>query len=403
MSNTSDIGPGSAGVNPNSSIYEVSAPSTDTRPVKQATGFSSQDTISTAQAAELLAGLMINAHIPALQPPSDSNLSSSLSGQIIDGGSFLLATAKRYQDICTSVTTAWVAQIQKEAKEYNREINDPVNLAKKEDDRASRLGLSDSVQGAVASMQQNHDVDTLSFVTSSLLVSATGVAVTVGVVDVASTSMVAVTPQINQVNSLWSQASAAIPNSMRAELGMIGAWAMGAAFANTFVENVAKSSVKGGGAPDQKSAAKTYAEGVLQLAGSNQLNNAIMALLTAKTEKNQPLTPERKAQMAATVKVILLASALAATYKASTGWITGQEFRDLLSGKMTPKTPLETQLVNALNTQLAQMDLAEKDKVVGSLSRWINTNPDMDELLDAGKSYDSVTIGTKAQQEGLKT
>lgn len=384
MADTSDIGgsfgqiSGSQGVTPTGPISPSQGP--------KKTGFSSQDSMSTADIAAALAMMWtMNAESPVLVPPSEG---SNKVGAV-DGYAFVMSMCSKYHEICMHVLDAWAENIKAQVEAAKQLEKSPSHVAKVERERAIRLGLVQNVKDYAEQLKIDKNDGMLQSVASALVITGafTGLLVK-SVVDVASTPLVGITPQIDFSVNFASQALAPIAEDFRAQLGLIGAWAMGTMATYSILEATGE---KPGKQIDDKTLANKYASKIISLLNSDQLNNFIMALLVNRTENGQPLSNERKAELSAVLKLILLASALAAIYKSKTGKITGEEFLELSDGtSMKPEEGIEAQLVQAIKMQFKDMDEDTKTKVLNALARYMDTDPKLAKLFNVGTTFDNV-------------
>lgn len=100
---------------------------------------------------------------------------------------------------------------------------------------------------------------------------------------------------------------------------------------------------------------------------------------------------KREEQLIAIVKIILLATAAAALYKAETGWITPQELYDLLDGKINlPPGDRRVTLINAFKAQLALLDPPEQQKIIDILMTYIESNPEVTHMTQPSKVFEFI-------------
>jgi hypothetical protein len=384
MADTSDIGGSFSQIGGSSGIIPQGPVTTTTGP--KITGFSSQDSLSASElAASLTLMWTMNAQTPVLSPPSEVNKIQST-----DGYSGILSLTGKFHEIAMNVLDSWNDSIKKQAEEAKQAEKSPSHLAKLDNERRNRLGLIQTVKTYADQLKLDHNQAMLGSLTSALVITGAFVGVAASsVVNVASTLLVAVTPQINFAVDYSKQAVSGIGDDFRAQLGLLGAWAMGTLIHYSTVETLADKI--DGKSVDEKVLADKYATKVLQLINSNQLNQFISGMLANRTDdKGQPISEERREQLSAILKLVLLSSALAAVYKSKTGKITDQEFLDLATGKMKPEDGVEQQLVSAIKEQLEAMLPDEKSKVLDALATYMDSDPKLKSFLDVGKTFDSV-------------
>ncbi len=373
MPDATDIGGGFSQVGGTGGVFPTI--STGDTPATQSVGFTSQDTISNASIdAAAMMQFMTTAQYPILMIPSTD----------VSADRIVLEASAKYHEIASAVLDAWSDSIKKLADDRIKQEKDPDYIAKLKDETDERLGLLDHLKNHISAYQKdiqfdnNNNVDTLSFVTSSLIITAAGIGVGVGVVDVASTSQVAVTPQIDSLGALATQTVGMFPGDMRAELGLIGTLMMTGAF---YAANADQIADKQAGKPvDQMTLASRYANKILNLVGSDQLESMIKDVLGDRYD----------ASSSAMVKVVMLTSSLAALYKADAQWITGQELTDLIKGNMAPANKLEQQVVQSILAELSKMSDDQQNTVLTALGRYMDSNPKFESFFDIGNMLDQV-------------
>lgn len=353
-------------------------------------GYSEHDVISSAALEQAMIAYMIrSADVPVLDP---STFDAGISGLSGAESRFAMMQMESLHRITMSMLDAWSDNITAIAERTRREDSNPIHLAKVEEARRDRLGIVESFRSAVDNISQGENPNALALVATSLVITAGFTGYNAGVTDVVSTNMVSFTPQVDEMSGVFSQQAGLMQGDMRGELSMLGALMVNLAVRYTEIEgmNVAK-------ATDPRLAASSYADKILKIVNSDQIGTFLMALLVSKGESGQQISPERAAQLSATVKTILLATALAALYKATYGGMTPQEFKDLMTGKMAPKTEQETLLVSSLSENLAAMDPTEKANLIDGLAIWASSAK---LSLEPGKAF---TAFLGSQQAPLDT
>lgn len=353
----------------------------------QSVGFTDHDTISSASIdAAMMMQFVSSAQYPILvMPSSDQGNVGSISPELV-----VLRASAKFHEIATAVLDAWSESIKKMADERLKKEKDPDTIAKINDERQQRLGLVEGFKTFYAKeveRDNNNNIDTLSFVTSSIVLTGAGAVIGAGVVDVASTSMVAVTPQVESLGSLAAQTVGMFPGDSRAELGLLGALMMNGAFYAANADQIADK--QGGKVVDDKTLAANYASKILKLVNGDQLESMIRGVLGDRYD----------ASNSAMVKCVMLSSALAAMYKAEAKWITGQEFTDLVKGNMEPKSALEAQLVQTMLAELSKMGPQQQETVLAALGRYMDSNPKFESFFDIGKMLDKVAENIEAPPE----
>jgi len=389
MADASDIGgafgqvAGSGGVIP-------SFGTADAAPGAIKKGYSEQDVISSAALEQAMMAYMIrSADVPVLDPSAFDSSVSAVSGA---ESRFAMMQMESLHRITMSMLDAWSDNITEIAERTRREDSNPIHLAKVEEARRDRLGIVESFRSAVDNISKSENPNALALVATSLVITAGFTGYNAGVTDVVSTNMVSFTPQVDEMSGVFSQQAGLMQGDMRAELSMFGALMVNLAVRYTEIEgmNTSKST-------DPRLAASSYADKILKIVNSDQIGTFLMALLVSKGESSQQISPERAAQLSATVKTILLSTALAALYKATYGGMTPQEFKDLMTGKMAPKTEQESLLVSSLRQNLAAMDPSEKESLIDGLANWASSAK---LSLEPGKAF---TAFLSRQQTPLDT
>lgn len=385
---------------PNGTTPAGPAPTTS---APKKTGFSNKDSISAAELAASLSMMMgLNAQTPMIPPPSDNNVQSV--GSSSANSAFILRMGDQYYKTCTNILDAWSKSLDQQAEETRAAEKSPAKLAKAEALKKENLGLLDSVRGYADQLRSDNNTQALGTLTSSLMTVGAFIGVaTLGVLDASSKMISAVTPQVNFAVSLVTQATSSLAEDFRAQLGLIGALSMGTIINYSTVETIYEK--LSGKSVDERVLAEKFGLKTIQLINSNQLNLFIEGMLANKTENGKPLTTERKEELAAALKLIMLASALAAVYKAKTGKITDQEFLDLAlaRGNMKPEGEIEKQLVSLIKDQIALMSPTEKFKILNALGSYMDSDPKLKSLFDVGNAFDDVNETLSIGPEISKT
>lgn len=381
MGNPSDITGSFGGIGAPVGVTPVKPATSVNAPKK--TGYSSNDSLVSAEMAAL--AMMWSMNVPILPPPDQSK-------------SMQLGISK----IASQVLDSWTESLKKQAEERKTRENSPAFLAENEAKRSKDSGVIKSVRDYLLQLKESGDNAMLGTLTNALVISGlfTGVLVQ-SAVDVASTNLVSVTPQINFAADFATQGLLPISEDFRAQLGLIGAWAMGTLITYSTFEAVTEK--QSGKAVDERALADKYANKILSLLKSDHLNNFIMAMLVHRTEKGEPLSEERKAELSASLKLVLLSSALAAVYKSKTGKITGEEFLDLCSGKLKAETGEEANLVSAIQDQLKGMSSLEKLHMLNALSDYMDSDPKLSSFFNIGETFDKVNETLSLPPDAVKT
>ncbi len=140
---------------------------------------------------------------------------------------------------------------------------------------------------------------------------------------------------------------------------------------------------------------KQYVAKIVELVTGNTLDLMIMGAIGA-----EKLSEERKQELVGTLKVTLLTTALVALYKQKTGWITGEEYRAMIEGKMAfDEGSLESSIIRSIQSILGTLSPNEREKVLNGLTGYADSNPDMEDLLAASNSFKSVLARPPPQDQ----
>ncbi len=233
--------------------------------------------------------------------------------------------------------------------------------------------------------------DAVPFIAASFVISSTFIGDYMNIVDIASTDMVAVNPVQDAAKNVLEL----VPQNFHEQITLsINFFAMGLmAYSNA---EAIGNQQQGGQETASREAVLAFANNVIDKVSSNEINYFLMALLVSNTEKGQ-LTPQDVQHLARVVKAAMLAVALAALYKFEAGEITDQEFKDLLAGKMEPRTEEERQLVELLNNIYSEgieaNDGQYEDQwksVMDNLISFIMSKPSVEDLINPTKVWSQV-------------
>lgn len=225
-----------------------------------------------------------------------------------------------------------------------------------------------------------------SFMVASFVITSAFIGDYMNIVDVASTDMVAVNPIQDAVNNV-----SIIPPNFQDSMNLtINLFVVGALYSSG-VELVPK--IKGGDSKELDfEAAKAYASEVADKVEGNEINYFLMALLVNSTEEGAPITNERLNQLAAIVKVMMIAVALALLYKVEAGWLKGEDFRALVQGELEPRSEEEARLVGLLRELQDSGVLSEEtwDNLMEGLTSFFDSNPKVEDMLNPARVYAAV-------------
>jgi hypothetical protein len=139
--------------------------------------------------------------------------------------------------------------------------------------------------------------------------------------------------------------------------------------------------------------ARTYSRNLMKLLNSEAFGNFVKTSVVGKMEGANLLTEERKEQLLAIVKIVMLAGAIALYYKVETGGISGQEFAAMLLPKedkkrmVLPEGDIRIALVLMLQAQLELLSPEEGERLKAALIQYMDTSPDFDAMLKPGHLF----------------
>ncbi len=227
------------------------------------------------------------------------------------------------------------------------------------------------------------------FMAASFVICSSFIGDYMNIVDVASTNMVAVNP----VQNAAAEILPLVPQSVQEQVTLaINFFAVGLInFANA--EAIGHQLKSGGEPPTSREAVLAFANSVIDKVNSNEVNYFLMALLVNNVQKGE-ITPGDVSHLTRVVKVAMIAVALAALYKFEAGEMSGQEFADLLAGKMKPRSDEEKELVKLLQ-EIYGEGVASQDgeyesqwgSVLDGLVSFILSKPSVEDLTDQSQIW----------------
>lgn len=259
---------------------------------------------------------------------------------------------------------------------------------------AAKGAWTDLIDATSSSISNYRDdlPEAASFMAASFVICSSFIGDYMNIVDVASTNMVAVNP----VQNAAAEILPLVPQSVQEQVTLaINFFAVGLInFANA--ETIGNQLKSGGEPPTSREAVLSFANGVINKVQSNEVNYFLMALLVSNVEKGE-ITPGDVNHLTRVVKVAMIAVALAALYKFEAGEISGQEFAELLSGKMVPRTEEERELVKLLQ-EIYGEGVASQDgeyesqwgSVLDGLVSFILSKPSVEDLTDQTQIWQRV-------------
>jgi len=412
-------------------------------------------TVSTISKSEQEAQSVIyNSALPTLIPPTvdlgnfsdfyGSN-SSTLSISGTDAGlQFAMATEKKNHDIIMKILDGWLDNIQQMKKDYEDKINSPQYqqwLKTQSADYTATLNLTNAVQATpeyqswvLSQMNLNplqvpafshnealnagiinsldnyvkniNPADSTNVITAGFVVASAILAA--GVVGNPIVDPVQSNLPVDPLQSQWAAVSQMVPSNMAAELGLIGSLFMVGVIYQATASNIAENAGTGD-KPHKLDFAKEFAEKMLTLTGSPQFNLFVQGALVNKMNGSEALTDARRAELSSMVKIVLLATALAAYFKIEAGKNSEQEFLSMIRGDpalgdiVFPEGDVRAKLVQAIRNQLNNLtDPAERTRILEALGEYIGTDPKIDSLIDPQAVFTGLLDTTPYAERVLK-
>jgi hypothetical protein len=310
---------------------------------------------------------MLSAQVPVLAPPQEviSASGDAVVGINADKIAFQIASSKH--EIISQMLDNWIKSIQEQAERNKRD-----------DEKRVIDGLS------IAYHTYNHEVNmktdpNFPIFAVGLIIAGTGIYQSLAPV----VNNLGV--EFNPVIDMYKQAVVPVMGDMRAELGLIGAlYASGLQYFT-----VAQIAAEGGAKkPNELEFAKGYAENVVKLIGDASFNAYVMALVTQGTAKGESLSDERVKELAAMVKLVLLASALAMLYKAEAGKMTSLEFAAMINGEIQfAQGDIRAILIALIRDQLQLLSPSIRARIWTSLLEYFDSDPKIEALGDPAKVF----------------
>lgn len=343
-------------------------------------GLSTESTIEKSSEEEEVKGA--DASIPAIPIPhqiiqyfnQDDHKANIRAGRLAD-----LALS----GIVSNMLDAWNDSIKELEVKRKAELFHPTpsEIRKSEERRAVSQFID-----AVRSVNPAQDTVFGALVVGTLFIATGGGARDAMMIDTLSTSMVGVNPTSNAAPPINLFVS-----DMRAELGLLGAALMQGAMAVANSQTLFKLD---GAKKEEALSAKNYAEQILTTVSSAQLTSLVSAIVTQNSDPSKPVDQALVKLLTDQIKLILLSSALVALYKSTkeggTGWITHEEFLNLLAGNTAgPHKELMDKLVTQMNAIFSTMTgngLSTK----ALLAAFYDSNPDLSVLTNPTKLFEKL-------------
>ena len=384
-----------------------------------------RDSISASDQMAALMYLMFLPQFPQLIPP-DNQVIQMTQFEVAKQAllSFVSQMYKTLSTIIQRIGDAWSRSIKEQAK--NNEKTSEINQKSEEDrklqdlhslinqqandtggvstsiatERSLRATLSEGLTEYTAKVKGGNPAAQANFpfVSASFMIAASFFKDFVsGVGSLVNTSFDAV----NSIRGAFASYDNSIPGNMSAELGLIGAmFGVGATYQAQIDSIIEKAPAR----PKNADFARNYALKILQIVDNKSLDSFISTLIDKKIQGGAIITNPGKEQFTAMVKTVLLSVSLALLYKlgmsdnlGGTHWIRGPEFVGMLEGNIPVRAGQpEAQLIEQIKTQLQVLPGGNaknpglREKFSSSVIAYMDSNPDVDSLLDVGKVLEDV-------------
>jgi len=321
--------------------------------------------------------------VTSVQQSSSSNVGYAAFDSMLSAQFSMEIAAKQHQ-IVSNMLDSWANDLQKEAQRRIDELFSPSFRAWQELNTVSPTELTQPSPSLITSMAIGLTAGTI----------ATGAAI-----GIASLPATASTVGASSFLSDWSVLVSIIPNGQRAEVGFVGALFTAFMINVSALENLANSEEA---KPEDLAFAKLYATNLMSKL--HQIDLLMQNALAGKLDQGAPITEQKVQELTAFLKSVLLCVALAQIYKAETGWITGQEFKDMLNGQMTIDDPIKQQLISMINTQLAILEPKQREKLLNTLGSYFDRipKPTFEEMLDTNHVLGEVSDRSQTPQATIQ-
>lgn len=342
-----------------------------------------QNNSSLATSVQASMAIPINSAIPILTPPIQPSDDPAFKNKIPT--QFSIAIASQQNKIISDMLDSWADDLEIEAQRIRDELFSPSFRAWQEWNALPEESKSDA---------------TIPIMPISIILGTIALGATISI-----TSLPAAAAVVETTSFLgdWSVLISIIPNNYRAETGIVGS--LFTAFMVNFSALQTLSETKEGEKPEDLAFARTYAINLMSKLG--YIDRLMQNALANKMEDGVPISTQKKREIAAFLKSVLLCVALALIYKGETGWITGQEFTDMLD----PSTeiakniddPVKQQLVDMINAQLAILDVKQRENLLSALGKYFDQipKPTFTQMLDANHILGEIFSKAKTPIEHL--
>lgn len=322
------------------------------------------DELSQAEQVMVLQYLL-SAQSPQLTPPSSvdaGNNSSAISS--ISALQTVASLDSKNHEIISGILDAWLDGIKQIADA--QKADDIKKQQEKTELNRQIQGLS-NVNTAYRASENYASDPNFNGITLGIIITGTGITEAM-MVDSAGAG-------VNPVQDIANRTIAPLSNDLSM---LIPVFCMCAVYQASLQ---VVSEVSNSEEPKNLDFANKFAQNIMGLIGSANFNSFLSVLITANVADGAPVGADRMNQLMASLKLVLLSSALALVYIAEAGKMTDVEFQAMLSGKMTfPEGDIKGKLLASIQVQLAAMAPSDKAMILSALSSFFNSNPSLDAL-----------------------
>lgn len=375
----------------------------DTEPVGPQPGSQQQQIEDQVQASDDIAALMYMMAAQSPSPYAPSNNNNFDPNTPMTKEEVLLSISKRYNDLQSEVVQnildSWLKQIEESAQRTREWLQSPAYQVWLETKFPNvnpqfiqqQMEVQNSIRNAniysaeaIRSSTQTGSVpgELAAIALGGLLIG--GGAITIPVSASVGVGMTGAGAGMGIVRSV------AANESLAAQLGYIGGFLMAGIGAKSSIN-----AIFGGvanGRFDNVGLAREFSSRVLNMVTQRGFEEHILNRIAGQLPKDAGLNEN---QMVATIKILMLANGIAAMKKAEEGWIgpkmgelflSGGKGLDLGDGSVLGK------LYSEMATQLQRLSPQQREKIVGALEEYLETEPDVQSLTDINSTYAAVAL-----------
>jgi hypothetical protein len=375
----------------------------DTQSIESQPGSQQQQIEDQVQASDDIAALMymMAAQSPSPYAPNSNN--STDPNLSLSKDEVLLIVAKRYNDLQSEVVQnildSWLKQIEESAQRTREWLQSPgyqtwleskfpnlnpqIIQQQMEIQNAIKNANIYSAEAIRSSAQApNIPGELAAIALGGLLIG--GGAIAMPVSTSVGVGMTGVGTGMGVVRSVVAK------EALAAQLGYIGGFLLAGIGARSSIN-----ALFGGvasGKFDNVSLAREFSSRILNMVTQRGFEEHILNRIVSQLPKDVSLNEN---QMVATIKILMLANGIASLKKAEEGWIgpkmgelflSGGKGLDLGDGSVLGK------LYGEMATQLQRLSPQQREKIVGALEEYFETEPDVHALTDINSTYAAIAL-----------